>query len=268
MKIAALQTVSATSVAANLDARRRCWRRPPRAGAELAVLPEYFCLMGRRTPTSWRCARPSARARCRTSWPSRRASSACGSSAARCRSRRRRRARAQHQPGLLAARRVRGALRQDPPVPFDNGREQYDESRVIEPGAEPAVLRAALARRPCLARGAVGLLRPALSRAVPRAGRRPAAGAQRLHLHHRRGALGAAAARPRGREPGLRLRPAQGGKHENGRRTWGHSMVVDPWGAVLAQREQEGAGRGAGRHHAERLAQVRRQLPALAHRVL
>jgi PAS domain-containing protein len=61
--------------------------------------------------------------------------------------------------------------------------------------------------------------------------RRPAAGAQRLHPHHRPGALGTAAARPRGGEPGLRRAPAQGGKHENGRRTWGHSMVVDPWGA-------------------------------------
>ena len=30
---------------------------------------------------------------------------------------------------------------------------------------------------------------------------------------------------------------AQGGLHENGRRTWGHTMVVDPWGAVLARRK-------------------------------
>ena len=29
--------------------------------------------------------------------------------------------------------------------------------------------------------------------------------------------------------------PAQGGTHENGRQTWGHSMVVDPWGEVAAQ---------------------------------
>src|SRR5690606_24021849 len=31
------------------------------------------------------------------------------------------------------------------------------------------------------------------------------------------------------------LAPAQGGKHENGRRTWGHSVLIDPWGDVLAQ---------------------------------
>ena len=36
--------------------------------------------------------------------------------------------------------------------------------------------------------------------------------------------------------------PAQGGTHENGRRTWGHSMVVDPWGEVLAQCAKRGEG--------------------------
>ncbi|MDP1051439.1 nitrilase-related carbon-nitrogen hydrolase, partial [Klebsiella quasipneumoniae] len=30
------------------------------------------------------------------------------------------------------------------------------------------------------------------------------------------------------------IAPAQGGTHANGRRTWGHSLVIDPWGEVLA----------------------------------
>ena len=34
---------------------------------------------------------------------------------------------------------------------------------------------------------------------------------------------------------------AQGGVHENGRRTWGHSMVIDPWGQVMAM-QAEGPG--------------------------
>jgi predicted amidohydrolase len=62
------------------------------------------------------------------------------------------------------------------------------------------------------------------------------------------------------------LAAAQGGTHENGRRTWGHSMVVDPWGEVLA-----GAAEGEAVVVAEvdpALAQVRQQLPALAHRRL
>ena len=62
--------------------------------------------------------------------------------------------------------------------------------------------------------------------------------------------------------------PAQGGVHENGRRTWGHSMLVDPWGQLLAQREEDGAGVVFAALDADRLAQVRRQLPALTHRVL
>ena len=60
---------------------------------------------------------------------------------------------------------------------------------------------------------------------------------------------------------------AQGGRHENGRRTFGHSLVVDPWGEVLACRD-EGAGVVLAEIDAQRIAQVRRQLPALAHRRL
>src|SRR5690606_16427485 len=31
------------------------------------------------------------------------------------------------------------------------------------------------------------------------------------------------------------LAPAQGGKHEDGRGTWGHSMIAGPWGEVVAE---------------------------------
>ena len=47
MKVAAIQMVSGVSLQANLaDGARACWSRRRRPGAELAVLPEYFCLMG------------------------------------------------------------------------------------------------------------------------------------------------------------------------------------------------------------------------------
>jgi predicted amidohydrolase len=62
--------------------------------------------------------------------------------------------------------------------------------------------------------------------------------------------------------------PAQGGLHDNGRRTWGHSLVVDPWGTVVAQREADGEGVVVATLDAQRLTQVRAQLPALEHRVL
>ena len=60
---------------------------------------------------------------------------------------------------------------------------------------------------------------------------------------------------------------AQGGTHENGRRTWGHSMVVGPWGEILAQQD-EGAGVVMGEVLSSRLKEVRQRLPALSHRVL
>jgi nitrilase len=63
------------------------------------------------------------------------------------------------------------------------------------------------------------------------------------------------------------LAAAQGGRHENGRRTWGHSMLIDPWGEIVAQQD-EGAGVVAGSIEPQRLAQVRQNLPAHRHRVL
>jgi predicted amidohydrolase len=62
------------------------------------------------------------------------------------------------------------------------------------------------------------------------------------------------------------LAPAQGGKHENGRATFGHSMLFDPWGETVAQLD-EGPGVLAGDVDPARIAQVRASLPALSHRV-
>lgn len=60
---------------------------------------------------------------------------------------------------------------------------------------------------------------------------------------------------------------AQGGLHPHGRRTWGHSMIIDPWGDILACRP-EGAGVVMAELDTYRLAIVRRRLPALKHRRL
>jgi len=58
---------------------------------------------------------------------------------------------------------------------------------------------------------------------------------------------------------------AQSGRHEDGRETYGHSLVVDPWGEVLLD-----AGDEVGVHFAEidlkRIEEVRRSVPALHHR--
>ena len=63
------------------------------------------------------------------------------------------------------------------------------------------------------------------------------------------------------------LAAAQGGTHENGRRTWGHSMLIDPWGEIVDVRD-EGAGVVIGDIDLERIASVRASLPAWRHRVL
>ena len=63
------------------------------------------------------------------------------------------------------------------------------------------------------------------------------------------------------------LAAAQGGQHTNGRRTWGHSMLIDPWGEIKAVLP-EGEGVVIGEIEASYLQQVRENLPALRHRKL
>lgn len=57
----------------------------------------------------------------------------------------------------------------------------------------------------------------------------------------------------------------QGGTHQNGRTTFGHSMIIDPWGTVLAQVHQ-GEGFAIAELVLEHLEQARRSIPCLSHR--
>lgn len=63
------------------------------------------------------------------------------------------------------------------------------------------------------------------------------------------------------------LAAAQGGKHPNGRRTWGHSMLIDPWGEIKSVLP-EGEGVVLGEIDPSHLQSVRESLPALKHRKL
>lgn len=63
------------------------------------------------------------------------------------------------------------------------------------------------------------------------------------------------------------LAPAQGGVHTNGRQTWGHTMLIDPWGKVIEQLDQ-GPGVVCGDLHPHVIQRVRQSLPALSHRVI
>jgi predicted amidohydrolase len=61
--------------------------------------------------------------------------------------------------------------------------------------------------------------------------------------------------------------PAQAGPHGKGRASYGHAMIVDPWGAVLAQ-VPDGEGVAIAELDFERQDRLRRELPALDHRRL
>ena len=63
------------------------------------------------------------------------------------------------------------------------------------------------------------------------------------------------------------LSSAQGGVHINQRRTWGDSMLIDPWGQILTNLPQ-GEGLITGTLSKEKLNEVRSKLPALKHRKL
>lgn len=61
--------------------------------------------------------------------------------------------------------------------------------------------------------------------------------------------------------------PAQGGYHVNKRETWGHSMIIDPWGTVMAEQPQ-GTGVIVADLDAELQRRTRQNFPVLEHRRL
>ncbi|WP_457389337.1 carbon-nitrogen hydrolase family protein [Roseateles sp. P5_E1] len=264
MKIAALQMVSGPDVAANLGAARRLLEDAARRGAQLAALPEYFCLMGMHDSDKLALAEVDGEGPIQ----------AMLASAAR-------------DLGLwliggtlpirsTTPERVRNSTLVFSPdgervarydkihlFAFDNGRESYDEGRVLEPGNQPTSfdtgsIKVGLSvcydlRFPELYRAYAGCDLLAV----------PAAFTYTTGQAHWELLLRARAVE----NQCYVVAPAQGGQHANGRRTWGHSMVIDPWGQVLSVLA-EGEGVVVADVDPARLTQVRQQLPALAHRKL
>jgi len=270
MKTAAVQMISSPEWAENRDTATRLVAQAVAAGAQLVALPEYFCLMGRRDTDKLALAEDagsgpiqtflSETARVHGIWlvggtlPVKAGGSSAEGSRVlnRC---------VVYGPEGSAA----GHYDKVHLFAFDNGRESYDEGRTLRAGTQPVALQAGPLR--------VGLsicydLRfPELYRAlmappcdlvvVPSA-----------FTHTTGQAHWEVLLRARAIENQCYvLAPAQGGVHVNGRRTWGHSMLVDPWGVVVDMLK-EGEGFVIGEVAAQRLAEVRSQLPALAHRRL
>ncbi|MBJ7319927.1 MAG: carbon-nitrogen hydrolase family protein [Brevundimonas sp.] len=61
------------------------------------------------------------------------------------------------------------------------------------------------------------------------------------------------------------LAPAQGGLHEDGRRTWGRSTVIGPWGEILAQADHDDPCILTAKLDMEAVAKARAAVPALTH---
>ena len=57
---------------------------------------------------------------------------------------------------------------------------------------------------------------------------------------------------------------AQGGQHPNGRATYGHSLVIDPWGRIVAELEHDAPGVLVAEISADHVVDARRRIPALA----
>lgn len=146
-------------------------------------------------------------------------------------------------------------------VDLDTG-ESWKESSVYRGGEEAVVARAGgatLGLTICY-----DLRFPALYRALARAGADvltvPAAFTVPTGRAHWEVLL-----RARAVETGsFVIAPAQGGAHEDGRVTYGRSMVVDPWGAVLARFDHDEPGVLTADLDLGRVAEVRRRVPALA----
>jgi predicted amidohydrolase len=271
MKIAALQMVSGTRLSANLERARALLADAAAAGAELAVLPEYFCLLGQRdrdklgiqeTPGQGPIQDFLARtAQDLGLW-------IVGGTlplAVGDGSRVRNSTLVFNPQGDCVARYDKIHL-----FRFDNGQERFDESRVLQPGTQPVLfeLPARDGQRWRIGLSVCYDLRfPELYRAYAAQGADlllvPSAFTYTTGQAHWELLLRARAVE----NLAYVLAPAQGGLHENGRRTWGHSLLADPWGTVLAE-HAEGEAVVLGTLDAARLASCRAQLPALEHRVL
>ena len=58
------------------------------------------------------------------------------------------------------------------------------------------------------------------------------------------------------------MAPAQGGRHETGRETWGHSMIIDPWGEIIAQLDHDDPGYIAAELDLDQVKNARQKIPA------
>jgi deaminated glutathione amidase len=264
-KVAAIQMVSAADVPANLEAAGRLIGAAAGEGARLVALPENFYLIGRHESDKVKVRERDGRgpiqdfladaARRHRVW-------LVGGTApieTRDESRILSAALLFDDSGRRIARYDKVHL-----FRFDGGAdERYDEARTLEPGARAVAVASPFGR---LALSICYDVRfPELYRSlgefdavfVPSAFTVPTGRAHWEILLRARAVENQAYV----------IAPAQGGLHDSGRRTYGHTMIVDPWGEVLAVRP-EGEGVVAAEIDTDKIREVRASLPALLNRRL
>jgi len=272
MKVAAIQMVSGTERDANLAQARQALAQAAAQGAELAVLPEYFCLLGQRDTDKLAIQERFGHGPIQDML-----------------------AQAAREMGLWVVggtlplsvsgqpERVRNSCLVYNPAGdcvarydkmhlfgFDNGQERYDESRVLQAGDTPAwfdlTARDGQAWRVGLS-VCYDLRFPELYRQLSQAGAQlllvPSAFTHTTGQAHWEVLLRARAIE----NLCWVVASAQGGRHANGRSTWGHSLCINPWGEVVAQQATD-AGLVLADLDMAALERWRSQLPALGHRLL
>lgn len=264
MKIAALQMVSTDALEDNLAAARRLISAAAAAGARLVALPENFYLIGRHEADKVALAEPdddgpiqrflAAAAREHAVWLAG-GTAPLAASPGRIRSA----CLVYDDSGRRVARYDKMHL-----FRFEQGDERYDEARSVEAGERPLAIESPFGR---LALSVCYDVRfPELYRSlgafdvmlVPSAFTVPT-GAAHWHMLLRARAV---------ENQCYVVAPAQGGTHPGGRRTYGHSLIVDPWGEIIAERAEDGEGMAIAEVDLERVRQVRESLPALHNRRL
>ncbi|HET7197192.1 MAG TPA: carbon-nitrogen hydrolase family protein [Burkholderiales bacterium] len=262
--VAAIQMVSGPEVPANLEAAGRLIGAAAAAGARLAALPENFYIIGRHEGDKVKAretegAGPiqdflAATAREHRVWIVGGTAPISSDDPARIRSA----CLLYDDTGKRIARYDKMHL-----FRFEGRDERHDESRTLQAGERPVAVatpfgRLALSvcydvRFPELYRG----LGEFDAMFVPSAFTVPTGTAHWETLLRARAIENQAYV----------VAPAQGGRHPTGRRTYGHTMIVDPWGQVLGVRP-EGEGIVLAEIDLERVREVRAGLPANLNRRL
>ncbi|MFL6709507.1 MAG: carbon-nitrogen hydrolase family protein [Massilia sp.] len=263
-RLAAIQMISTPDVASNIATARRLVAEAAAGGATLVSLPEYWPIMGLKDTDKVAHAEPvgegpiqaflSGAAREHGIWLAGGTLPLVSPSAGKVMN-----TTLVYQPdGAPVSRYDKIHL-----FGFSKGEESYDESRTIVPGANVVTFDAPF--------GKVGLavcydLRfPELFRAMGDCSLIlvPAAFTYTTGSAHWEILLRARAIE----NQCYVLAAAQGGLHANGRRTWGHTMLIDPWGKIVNVLP-EGEGVVAGAIDAALIDVIRTNLPALKHRRL